>query len=81
MRFAEQRETIYKGLHRLIEEQRAAGKLEDYPVPVATPRIIKDPPSLAFVPVLNRASRRVSRSVRRHKPPAYTKTWVKEDDA
>lgn len=75
MTYAEQRETMYKGFARYLEEQRGAGKLDDLPLPVATPRLIADPPSLAFTPMPNRASRRMTRTVRRFKFPAFEKTW------
>lgn len=45
MRFSDHRETFFKGM--LIPDNL-----------VATPRIIADPPALAFHPVANRASRR-----------------------
>lgn len=84
MRFSEQRETIYKGLARIIDEQRAAGKLTDLPVPVATPRYIADPPALAFKPAQTRADRRARmRDIRRlsgagFKMPAFEKPWRSE---
>lgn len=73
MRFSEQRETIYKGLARILEEKRP----EDLPVPVATPRLIADPPALAFTPAPNRAARRAyqDRTDRGFKPPAFEKPW------
>ncbi len=69
MRFSGQRETIFRGLARMMEEKRPEG----LPVPVATPRLIKDPIGLAFTPVPNRASRR--RPARRFKMPAFEKSW------
>ncbi len=71
MRFKEQRETLYRGFARLLEERRP----DDLPVPVATPRLIRDPQGLAFTPASNRASRRRNLPVTRFKMPAYVKTW------
>lgn len=64
MRFSDQRETIYKGLARMIDEKRP----EDMPLPYATPRFLADPPALAFSPVANRASRRKGKRGRQRLP-------------
>lgn len=70
MKYSDHRETIFKGLARLLEEKRTP----DTPLPVATPRLIADPKHLAFRPATNRALRRRVRRVR-FKMPAFEKPW------